>query len=102
MADTSSTPASSDIIKELIALDDASLATKLGFTDKTKSFREDIARADKLTGKGRDMVVDKLKDMFAPQSYSIDSIGYTVDRAAKSGDKTTPQSIVDCCCGDGD
>lgn len=87
-----------DLIDELTALDDKALAVKLGFDDKVKAFRGDLARAAKLEGDGRKKVVNHLTRMFTPQSYAIEDLGYTLDRAEKKG-KTTPAEMAGCCCG---
>jgi hypothetical protein len=92
-----------DIIDELLGMDDAALSKKIGFADKLQVFKNDIGRASKLSGDARTKVVDHLKRTFAPSSYAIEDIGYTVDRAEKKADgKTTPEDITNCCCGDPD
>lgn len=70
-----------DIITELKALDDAALGTKLGFTDRVAQFKKDLEAADKLTGKGRDLVVKELTGMFTPSTYRINDMSYTLKRA---------------------
>jgi hypothetical protein len=86
-----------DLIDELSGLDDAALAQKLVFDDKVKSFKDDLAKAAKLTGDARAKVVKHLDRMFTPDTWEIQDLGHTVKRAEKSG--TTPSDIAGCCCG---
>lgn len=87
-----------DIIEELSGMDDAALAVKLGFSDKVKSFREDLARAAKLQGKPRAKIEDHLTRMFTPDTYRIDDMKWQLERAEqKAAGKTTPCEIVETC-----
>lgn len=86
-----------DLITELSAMDDAALAAKLGFSDKVKAFRDDLARADKLTGDPRTSVEKALNQMFTPNVYP-DELRWKVESAErKAAGKTTPSEIVGCC-----
>jgi hypothetical protein len=86
-----------DLIDELSGMDDAALANKLGFADKVKAFRDDLARAGKLAGDPRKKVLDTLDRMFRPSIYP-DELHYTVESAErKAAGKTTPSEIVSCC-----
>lgn len=83
-----------DIINELSGLDDASLGAKLGFNDKVKAFRDDLARADKLSGDARKSVVKAIDQMFKPNIYP-DELRWKVESAErKEKCKTTPASVV--------
>lgn len=95
--------AKQNMISELVGMDDAALTDKLGFADQVSAFKANMVRADKLTGPARKKVLNHLANTFAPSSYAVSDIGYTIDRAeAKATGKTTPASIVAdaCCCGD--
>lgn len=90
-----------DMLEELLALSDADLSEKLGYDDKLEQFKADLAAAKKLTGKARDRVNQSLNDMFTPRDYAAQDFHWAVqDAGNKAAGKTTPQSIVDCCCGD--
>lgn len=91
----------SDMITQLVGMDDTALAKKLGFEDQVAAFKLQMARADKLTGDARTKVLSQLTNMFSPSNYAVSDIGYTIDRAeAKAKGKTTPSDITACCCGD--
>jgi len=88
-----------DIIDELVGLDDAALAKKLGFEDKVKQFKLDLARAAKLKDKGRAQIAARLTRMFTPDTYLVGDMSYELDRAEKKDQgKTTPSEIASCCC----
>lgn len=90
-----------DMISELVGMDDSALGKKLGFEDQVAAFKLQLARADKLSGEARTKVLSQLTNMFSPSMYSVSDIGYTIDRAeAKAKGKTTPEDITSCCCGD--
>lgn len=90
-----------DIIDQLLALDDAALGSKFGFTQKLEAAKEDLKEAATLKGESRAMVVERINSMLTPNIYP-DDIGYAVKRAkAKeaSKGKTTPTSLAaDCGC----
>lgn len=92
-----------DIIDELLAMDDAALSEKMGLTQKLLAFKEDLAEAAKLSGDNRSEVAETVTKAFMPSAYAIDDLGYTIDRInRKKADKdgTSPSEITDCCCGD--
>jgi hypothetical protein len=88
-----------DLIDELLGMDDAALATKLGFNDRVKQFKADLTRASKLQGDGRKKVATTLSKMFTPQSYAVEDLGWQIDSAErKANGKTSPAEIAGCCC----
>lgn len=90
-----------DMIDELLSMSDADLGKKLGQDQELQTFKDNLARAGKLSGDGRAKVLRTLSNIFTPQNYAINDLGYTIDRAeAKSDGKTTPSDITACCCGD--
>lgn len=90
-----------DLIDELLGMDDAALGKKLGFDDKVKQFKVDLTRAAKLKDDGRKQIVGRLTRMFTPDTYMVGDMSYELERAEKKEQgKTTPESIVNCCCGD--
>lgn len=90
-----------DIINELLGMDDEALGEKLGFDDKVKQFKTDLASADALTGKARDKIVRSLQDMFTPRTYAMDDLKWQLEQAnQKTKTGCCPQEVVSCACGD--
>jgi hypothetical protein len=92
-----------DAINTLLALDDAQLSAKLGYDKRLKDFKDNLSEANKLSGKAREKVVDRLDSMLNPKIYD-DDLKWTVESAqrlqAKLDGKTSPESIVaDAGCG---
>lgn len=87
-----------DQIKTLLALDDAELSAKLGYTKKLEGFKEDLMEADKLTSDARKKVEDRLESMFTPNIWP-DELHHVVESAKrKASGKTTPESVLEGCC----
>lgn len=91
-----------DLIDDLAGMSDADLAKKLGFEDKVKQFKADIAKAAPLSGEPRKKVLAALTRAFTPDTWVVSDIGHTIERATKP-EKMCPAKLVsDCGCGDYD
>lgn len=87
-----------DIIDELSGMDDAALGAKLGFQDKVKAFRDDLARAQKLSGKPRDKLVKSVESMFVPNVYPDELRWKIEDAECSAKNSTTPASVLKGAC----
>lgn len=88
-----------DKISQMLKLDDQALAKELGFADKVKSFKEDLARADKLEPKFRKGVNESLEKMFQPNIWPED-LKHRVNQAErkqKDPDCGGPADVVSTC-----
>jgi hypothetical protein len=89
-----------DIIDDLLALDDAGLNEKLGYTAKVSDFKKDLSTAASLPKVARAKIAENLKRQLEPNIYPSD-LHYDVERAqAKAAGKTTPDSVCCGCVGD--
>jgi hypothetical protein len=83
-------------IKALLKLDDTGLAEILGFNRKVAAFREDLQEADKLTGKAREEVQERVDEMLTPNVYPGD-LGYAIERATRKK-QSGKEALADCSC----
>lgn len=75
-------------IKTLQGKTDDELQTLLGFKSKIECFREDLATADKLSGKARETVERRLEEMFTPRPY-VEDLKYTIESAERQAKRKT-------------
>lgn len=83
-------------IKDLAAMDDATLMKTLQIDKKIESARKGIAEMDALTGKAREYAEKRVERMFEPHIYPED-MSYIADDA-KRATKTGKEESADCCC----
>lgn len=89
-----------DIIDDLLALDDGALSEKLGLQDRVKTFREDLEKANTLSGDAREKVVRHVNEIFTPKQYAVEDLSWQVKHAAqKAKTGSSPSEIVGCGCG---
>lgn len=90
-----------DIISELAGLDDGALSTKIGFTAKLKTIKDNLAKADALTGEPRKKIVKDLERGLAPSTYVFEDLEWQIKHAQQK-EKTgcSPADVISCACGD--
>jgi hypothetical protein len=88
-------------IKDLKTKSDAELLELLGYTNKLAEFKTNIAEADKLTGKARELVEQRVQDMMTPNVYPTE-IKWAIEdatRKSKGGKEAladdSPDSVMD-------
>jgi hypothetical protein len=83
-------------IADLKKKTDAELIELFGYDRKLEDFKEALEEGDKLTGKAREKVEDRINEMLTPRVYPED-LKYTVESAKRSA-KTGKEAMNDCCC----
>jgi hypothetical protein len=91
-------------IKTLRAMDDAQLLDILGLVNTLNDFKEDLEEADKLSGKAREEVQERINNMLSPRIYPGD-LGYAIEDAQRRAKKNqsgkdamadeSPSSVID-------
>lgn len=84
-------------ISELKKKDDAALLELLGYNEKLAEFKSAIEEADKLSGKPREKVEERIREMFTPHVYP-DSIKYAVESAKRSAKRSGKEELACCNC----
>lgn len=90
-----------DLISELAGKSDDELAKVVGFDQKLKSIRENLEKANGLSGEARKKVVKALERGMAPSTFVFEDLDWQIkdaERQEKTG--ASPSEIVNCCCGD--
>lgn len=59
-------------LKEILAMDDAALASLLGHDQALESFKEELAKLDSLSGAARKDAEDRLQDRLTPKVEAHD------------------------------
>ena len=83
-------------IKNLVGKSDEELLELLGYASKVEEFKENLAAADKLEGKAREKVEERIEKMFTPHVYP-DEIKWAIEDATRKS-KSGKEAMNDCSC----
>lgn len=87
--------ADGDIIDQLNGMSDARLLEKFGLKSRLEEAKADLKEAAGLKGKARELVVEKIEKLMAPDLHPHD-VKYAVSDAKRQAapKKTTPNSML--------
>lgn len=86
-----------DTIAKLAGMDDAALATTLGYAQQLDDAKAQIKELNALSGKGREYAESRIKDMLTPRIYDLKWTLEEAQRKAKRKDAQTALKDCDCC-----
>lgn len=87
-----------DIISELMGMDDAALAKKIGIDQKLADAKKHLGELNALEGKAREIAVDRLNHQFTPNVWT-DEWGYIASSAKREAkrEQSGAEVMHDCC-----
>ena len=84
-------------IEQLKKMSDDDLRELLGYDKKIATFKEDIAKADGLSGDARKIVEDRIESMFTPNIY-VEDLKYTIQDAERQAKRKRSGKDEICSC----